>query len=340
MSGAAIDIAYGYTTATSGRWVAISSTGASCYSVNGGVSWVAGGALPAATYSCMTYGQGRWVALSTGDTINAYSTDGGVTWAAGTALPDSTTWTSIVYGANKFVAVSSSGTVNPAYSVDGGLNWSNTGAAGYLGTGTITDVRYGQGVFVVTTSSSNNMSSSEDGINWTTYSIGSSASYARLTYGNGKFIAVQGSNVGDSHYYSTDGINWNSVSVSNTNWLLGYGDTTIEIQTEIGGQGESGTAEILAPVATYTTPALKTAKVVKVEITNLNNTQLTYDLAKLSSGQTLDEYNSTVWDKALAGNSIDVLNNTFDMISADSITVLPSTVDSVNVKVYGVEEIV
>ena len=185
VSGATVAVAYGFTTATSGRWVAISSTGASCYSLNGGISWVAGGALPAATYSCMTYGQGRWVALSTGDTINAYSTDGGVTWTAGTALPDSTTWIGIVYGANKFVAVSSSGTVNPAYSIDGGLNWRNTGAAGYLGTGTITDVRYGQGVFVVTTSSSNNMSSSEDGFNWTTRAITRAS-------GTGALVAVNG----------------------------------------------------------------------------------------------------------------------------------------------------
>jgi hypothetical protein len=185
VSGATVSVAYGFTSATSGRWVAISSTGASCYSTNGGISWVAGGALPAATYSCMTYGQGKWVALATGDTINAHSTDGGVTWTAGTALPDSTTWTSIVYGANKFVAVSSSGAVDPAYSVDGGLNWSNTGETGYLGTGTITDVRYGQGVFVVTTSSSNNMSSSEDGVNWTTRAITRAS-------GTGALVAVNG----------------------------------------------------------------------------------------------------------------------------------------------------
>ena len=185
VSGATVSVAYGFTSATSGRWVAISSTGASCYSTNGGISWVAGGALPAATYSCMTYGQGKWVALATGDTINAHSTDGGVTWTAGTALPDSTTWTSIVYGANKFVAVSSSGAVDPAYSVDGGLSWSNADEIGYLGTGTITDVRYGQGVFVVTTSSSNNMSSSEDGVNWTTRAITRAS-------GTGALVAVNG----------------------------------------------------------------------------------------------------------------------------------------------------
>ena len=185
MSGAAVSVAYGFTSTTSGRWVAISSTGASCYSTNGGISWVAGGALPAATYSCMTYGQGKWVALSTGDTINAYSTDGGVTWTASTGLPSSTTWISIAYGANKFVAVSSSGAIDPAYSVDGGLTWSNTGETGYLGTGTITDVRYGQGVFVVTTSSSNNMSSSEDGVNWTTRAITRAS-------GTGALVALNG----------------------------------------------------------------------------------------------------------------------------------------------------
>jgi len=185
MSGATVSVAFGYTSAASGRWVAISSTGASCYSVNGGVSWVSGGALPAATYSCMTYGQGKWIAISTGDTINAHSTDGGLTWTAGTGLPTSTTWTSIAYGANKFVAVSSNGAVDPAYSVDGGLNWYNTGETGYLGTGTVTDVRYGQGVFVVTTSSSNNMASSEDGINWTTRAITRAS-------GTGALIAVNG----------------------------------------------------------------------------------------------------------------------------------------------------
>lgn len=185
MSGVTVGIAYGYSTVGSGRWVAVASSGATAYSVNGGISWVAGGALPAGTYSCVAYGQGRWVALTTGNTINAYSTDGGVTWTAGTVLPASTTWISVVYGANKFVAVSSDGTVNPAYSVDGGLSWSSTGASGYLGTGTITRIGYGQGVFVVTTSSSNNMSSSEDGINWTTRAITRAS-------GTGAFRAVNG----------------------------------------------------------------------------------------------------------------------------------------------------
>jgi hypothetical protein len=185
MSGVTVGVAYGYSTATSGRWVAISSNGNSCFSTSGGASWTAGGTLPAGTYSCIAYGQGRWVALTTGGVGTAFSTDGGVTWIAGFSLPTSTTWISIAYGANKFVAVSSDGAVDPAYSVDGGVNWSNTGETGYLGTGTVTDVRYGQGVFVVTTSSSNNMVSSENGINWTTRAITRAS-------GTGALVAVNG----------------------------------------------------------------------------------------------------------------------------------------------------
>ncbi len=184
ISGTAVEVAYGKYN-SNGRWIAIGSSGATAYSVNGGVSWVAGGALPSGTWSSVTYGQGRWVAVSTGATTTAYSTDGGTTWTAGGALPASSTWTSITYGKNIFIAVSSDGAVDPAYSVNGGTTWSNTGETGYLGTGTITNIRYGQGVFVVTTSSSNNMVSSEDGLAWTTRAITRAS-------GTGALVAVQG----------------------------------------------------------------------------------------------------------------------------------------------------
>ena len=180
ISGTAVSVAYG-----DGRWVALGSGGASAYSTNGGVSWVAGGAVGSGTYTSIAYGQGVFVAITTGATTTRISTDGGVTWTAGGALPASSTWISIAYGANKFVAVSSSGTVDPAYSVNGGVTWSSADETGYLGSGTITSVHYGQGVFVVTASSSNNMSSSEDGINWTTRAITRAS-------GTGALAAIQG----------------------------------------------------------------------------------------------------------------------------------------------------
>jgi hypothetical protein len=180
ISGTAVSVAYG-----EGRWIALGSGGTSAYSVNGGVSWVAGGTVGSGTYTSIAYGQGVFVAITTGATTTRISTDGGVTWTAGGALPASSTWVSIAYGANKFVAVSSSGAVDPAYSVDGGVTWSSADETGYLGSGTITSVHYGQGVFVVTTSSSNNMVSSENGINWTTRAITRAS-------GTGALAAIQG----------------------------------------------------------------------------------------------------------------------------------------------------
>ena len=184
ISGTAVAVTYGKYNGN-GRWIALGSGGTSAYSTNGGVSWVAGGGLAAGSWSSITYGQGVWIAVTAAGTATSYSTDGGQTWTAGGALPAVSTWISVTYGANKFVAVSSAGAVNPAYSVDGGVTWSNTEAAGYLGSGTITSVHYGQGVFVVTTSSSNNMSSSADGLNWTTRAITRAS-------GTGALAAIQG----------------------------------------------------------------------------------------------------------------------------------------------------
>jgi len=170
ISGIAVGIAYGNVSGTA-RWVVLGSNGTTCYSTNGGTSWVAGGSTAAGTWTSITYGQGAWIAVSTGGTATSYTTDGGVTWTAGGALPASSTWVSVAYGANKFVAISSDGAVNPAWSVNKGVTWSSTGSSGYIGSGTSTRVTYGQGIFLITQSSSNNMSSSEDGIVWTTRAI-------------------------------------------------------------------------------------------------------------------------------------------------------------------------
>ena len=184
MSNLAVDIAYGNVNGAA-RWVVLGSDGAICYSANGGVSWVAGGSLAAGTWTSIVYGQGVWVAVSTGSTATSYSEDGGVTWTVGGALTISTTWTSIAYGANKFVAVSSNGAIDPAYSVDKGVTWSNTGETGWIGSGAVTSIHYGQGVFVVTISGSNNMYSTEDGFTWSTRAITRAS-------GTGALLAVNG----------------------------------------------------------------------------------------------------------------------------------------------------
>jgi hypothetical protein len=184
ISGTAIGVAYGRYQGN-GRWIALGSGGESAFSTNGGISWTAGGTVGSGTFTSITYGQGVWVAITTGATTTRISADGGQTWTAGGALPATSTWISIAYGANKFVVVSSDGAVDPAYSVDRGLTWSNAGETGYFGSGTTTAVRYGQGVFVVSQSTGNNMVSSENGVNWTTRAITRGSGTGALAAVNG-----------------------------------------------------------------------------------------------------------------------------------------------------------
>ena len=178
-------------------------------SVDGGVTWTAGGNLPSSTtWSSVAYGQGTWVAVATGGTANAYSTDGGQTWTAGAALPASTTWTSVAYGAGKFVAVASGGTA-AAYSTDNGLTW--TAATLPTSTGWAS-VAFGNNRFVTVSSNATTAAYSLNGIDWE--ASPTSGGFTAITYGQGTFLAVGSTTTAAS---SPDGIVWTSRTISTSN---------------------------------------------------------------------------------------------------------------------------
>jgi hypothetical protein len=220
-------IATGSTTGT-GTAVAINSvivaiaTGSNTTtrSVNGGVTWTAGGNLPASTtWTSIAYGQGTWVAAASGGTANAYSTDGGATWTAGGALPASATWTSVAYGAGKFVAVASGGTA-AASSVDNGLTWT---ARTLPSSTNWKSVTFGNNRFVAVSSSSGTAAAySLDGITWVASTI-TSAAYQSVAYGQGTFVAVGATTTAAS---SPDGVVWTSRTISTSDSSsIAFGNT-------------------------------------------------------------------------------------------------------------------
>jgi hypothetical protein len=178
-------------------------------SVDGGITWTAGGNLPSSTtWISIAYGQGVWVAVASGGTANAYSTDGGQTWTAGAALPASTTWTSVAYGAGKFVAVASGGT-QAASSVDGGQTWT----ARTLPTSTgWASVAFGNNRFVTVSSNATTAAYSLNGETWTTSPT--SGGFTAITYGQGTFLAV---GLTTTAATSPDGIVWTSRTISTSN---------------------------------------------------------------------------------------------------------------------------
>ncbi len=90
--------------------IAVASGGtAAAYSVDGGAGWTAMGALPTSTtWSTVTYGNSRFLAVARGTTNAAISTNG-TTWTAVT-LPTSANWNCSAFGDDNFVIVADSGT--------------------------------------------------------------------------------------------------------------------------------------------------------------------------------------------------------------------------------------
>jgi hypothetical protein len=177
-------------------------------SIDGGITWTAGGNLPSSTtWQSVAYGQGYWIAIATGGTATAYSTDGGQTWTAGGALPASTTWTDIAYGAGKFVAVASGGT-QAASTADFGATWTSRTLPTSTGWAS---VAFGNNRFVTVSSNATTAAYSLNGIDWA--ASPTSGGFTAITYGQGTFLAVGSTTTAAS---SPDGVVWTSRTISSS----------------------------------------------------------------------------------------------------------------------------
>jgi len=186
---------------------------ATAYSKDGGVSWTAGQNLTGAStansaiaYCRLTSGATRWVVIKSGVTQTSWSSTGGVgAWQTGGAMPTASNWSSLAYGAGRLVAIAN-GSRDTAYSTDGGTTWTAGGQVPDVGTNQWISVTYGRNKFIAVTADTGATAAySFDGITWTSVTLSESASYSNVSYGQGVFVAVNGTNTASS---SEDGINW------------------------------------------------------------------------------------------------------------------------------------
>jgi hypothetical protein len=210
----------GTATPVANHLVAISSsTTVNAYSIDGGVSFTAGGALPggiSGTAVSIAYGSnngvGTWVVIgNTGAT--AYSTNGGVTWTAGGSL-GAGTWQSVAYGQGRWVAVVTGGT-STSYSIDGGATW--TAGGSLPASSTWNSIAYGKNKFVaVSTSGAVDPAYSIDG--GTTWSNSGETGYfgsgtvTSVHYGQGVFVVTQSSS--NNMVSSEDGLVWTTRAIT------------------------------------------------------------------------------------------------------------------------------
>jgi hypothetical protein len=127
-------------------------------------------------WSSVTYGNGKFVAVTYNSDASAYSTDG-TTWTQAN-LPTSAGWRSVTHGDDKFVAVAAYSSVS-AYSTDG-ITW--TQAA--IDIEDWRSVNYGDGKFVAVAAYSSASVYSTDGITWTQATVPGFSGIWRLAVGS------------------------------------------------------------------------------------------------------------------------------------------------------------
>ena len=136
----------------------------------------------------ITYGAGKFVAVSANDRAIAVSTNSGTTWTRyDAALPDLSPdddWSivSIAFGNNRFVVLDSTG--RTAYSLDGETWYRGTDAPATL---TYTEIKYGNGTFIAVgtdgVNPTNTIVTTEDCILWYTRTLDVTQRWGALTYG-------------------------------------------------------------------------------------------------------------------------------------------------------------
>jgi hypothetical protein len=191
-----------------------------------GITWTARNASGNNAWTSVTFGNNLFVAVSsTGDNRVMTSPDG-ITWTArlsflslwkSVSIDNFQTWRSITFGNNLFVAVSSTGDNRVMTSPDG-ITWTARNAAQNI---FWTSVTFGNNLFVAVggaPAGTNGVMTSPDGITWTSRSdpkifnqfTVAQSDWSSVTFGNGVFVAVAVSVMGDWYRVmtSSDGITW------------------------------------------------------------------------------------------------------------------------------------
>jgi hypothetical protein len=189
-----------------GRFVGISTTGTSVYSLTGS-DWVAGGNLPAGTWATVTFGgvNNVFVAVNSASATVAWTTDA-ILWNTSTSL-SLTGFNAIAYGGGKFIGIAPGSTNSAGTSVDG-ATWATLPSPLPV-TATWNSIVYGSiGTWVAITGASNNVVaySTDGGGTWAQSTLPASINWISVAWGNGRFVAIASGSAISA--YSFDGITW------------------------------------------------------------------------------------------------------------------------------------
>lgn len=187
--------------------------------------------LPRNNWYDITYGNGKFVALSDMDKNNdeyyyriACSEDNGMTWKTVMDTPANFAYlgSSIAYGDGRFVISATNSSKYYIIYSDDGITWTTlNNVVPFYGA-----IIYGGGKFVIISNIDNKIAYSNNGITWTIINDAMPLQTRLITYGNGKFVALEKINGTNKAAYSEDGIIWTLTTMPSYNgWSsLTYGN--------------------------------------------------------------------------------------------------------------------
>ena len=197
-----------------GKFVAVGVKGKIAHSSDG-KNWTAVSPSPFGIYEihCVSFGNGKFMAGGEGGKL-AFSDDGGENWTAVTSSGfNNNEIYGIAWGTDKWVAV---GRNRIAYSNNSeGTTWSGADSNGpfdyWYGSPPLMAVAFGNGKFVMAGPAGGqghgaSLAYSSTGINnaWTKVTGVTESALISVTYGNGKFITFNMTEI----FYSAEGANW------------------------------------------------------------------------------------------------------------------------------------
>jgi len=176
---------------------------------DGGANWIQyATVLPSTGFIGLTFGAERLAAILPGSTDAVYAEYQNPGLWYTTVLPGTYTWSSMCFGKNRFLAVSS-GSNKAAFSLDRGETWVESDIPSIDGStvADITQVKYSQGLFVAVASENvatsteiNAILITEDAVNWTVQGVDSNP--AIDSHG---FESIGFGNPDQSHYWIAKG---------------------------------------------------------------------------------------------------------------------------------------
>ncbi len=228
-----------------------------------GITWTSRTAAANIAWQSVTYANGLLVAVSTTGTGNRVMTSlDGITWTSRTSATDNN-WSSVIYGNGLFVAVASTGTgdrVMTAPGIDADVGSALAAQDTSFANTTSDSVQLRMNLGVATkTWQAGDIAQSKLSLQYglrtggsctgseTYYDVGTAAwvaqttpadnSWTSVAYGNGLFVAVAASGIGNRVMTSPDGITWTTrTSAADNNWQsVTYGNGLFVAVSSTGG---------------------------------------------------------------------------------------------------------